>query len=440
MHKFKKYNVEATDENVKLSIQENKYDRAKSVKSFIEGLEMIDDNVSISLDAKWGEGKTFYVRQIEMTLKYLTKRKLDQDISDLEDSFSGSVLKNIILEKTYLPIYYNAWLYDNHNDPLLSLIYVILKECKKYISTTIDEKSLSDKAISLLSSLSLSLPFVQISGDFEKIKEDFQGKDLLKEIKTAEQSKELVKQMLDEVIVEEAQKLVIFIDELDRCKPSYAIEMLERVKHYFDDERIIFVMSVNKEQLVHSISNYYGDLFNATGYLNKFFDITVYLPEIPTYMKRNDILKINQEQYYLREIVEDLSEYFRLSLRDKIIFQQKIESTSKHYYNDTTAQGCMITMFVPIIIVLDIVDQSLRKKFVEGTGEIFKELCEKVSGIYKMICRFGDGNTNEEKFKEGFEKILEVYEYTFKGGKNNSMKLDVSRDLKDICVRVCNGE
>lgn len=50
-----------------------------------------------------------------------------------------------------------------------------------------------------------------------------------------------MKQIFDEVIVEHAQKLVIFIDELDRCRPSFALEMLERLKHYFDDDRIILL-------------------------------------------------------------------------------------------------------------------------------------------------------------------------------------------------------
>lgn len=49
--------------------------------------------------------------------------------------------------------------------------------------------------------------------------------------------------------------------------------MLERIKHYFDDERIIFIVSVNKEQLVHTISKCYGYGFDSKGYLNKFFDL-----------------------------------------------------------------------------------------------------------------------------------------------------------------------
>ena len=63
----------------------------------------------------------------------------------------------------------------------------------------------------------------------EGIKDALTVEDILKNINTAEEIRELVKNILDSVIIEKAQRLVIFIDELDRCRPSYAIEMLERI-------------------------------------------------------------------------------------------------------------------------------------------------------------------------------------------------------------------
>ncbi|WP_434311857.1 KAP family P-loop NTPase fold protein [Hominifimenecus sp. rT4P-3] len=441
MKKYKKYNIEATDDFIKRAIENDTYSRASSIKNFIEGLDLIDTNVFISLDAKWGEGKTFYIRQIEMTLKYLSKKRLEQDVSDLEETFSKSVLKSINMENTYFPIYYNAWLYDCHTDPLMSLLYVLIKECEKYVSTTINTKSRGDTLISLLSSCTLSLPFVQISGDFEKIKQSFTGKDILEEIKTAEELKDTVKKILNEILIENSQKLVIFIDELDRCKPSYAVEMLERIKHYFDDERIIFIASLNKAQLVHTISKFYGESFDSTGYLNKFFDINIYLPEIPKHLKANDILQTNDGQYLVRQIVEDLSEYYNLSLRDTIIFKGNMNSTSKQNYCDYLAHGCILSIFVPIIQVLDIVSQKKKNEFIYDQGEIFEELCKNVRSIHRAVCKFGGSNLDsEESYKIGFEKIFKVYKCTFGKEKQYDGSLEIPRDLKNICLRVCNGE
>ena len=90
---MKKLAQEATIENVLESIKENKYNRTQDVIDFIMALEQIEGNMFISLDAKWGAGKTFYVRQIEQTLNYLTKRAKKVEIDEsIETAFSKSLL------------------------------------------------------------------------------------------------------------------------------------------------------------------------------------------------------------------------------------------------------------------------------------------------------------------------------------------------------------
>ena len=73
--------------------------------------------------------------------------------------------------------------------------------------------------------------------------------------------------------------LVIFIDELDRCRPSYAIELLEIAKHFFSVDHIVFVLAVNRAELAHSIKAFYGGDFDAMGYLRRFIDIDFRLPD-----------------------------------------------------------------------------------------------------------------------------------------------------------------
>ena len=72
------------------------------------------------------------------------------------------------------------------------------------------------------------------------------------------------------------------MDELDRCRPSYAVRLLERIEHYFINDRITFVFSVNLEQLQHTIKNFYGNDFDACRYLDRFFDLRLSLPPINT--------------------------------------------------------------------------------------------------------------------------------------------------------------
>lgn len=64
----------------------------------------------------------------------------------------------------------------------------------------------------------------------------------------------------------------IFIDELDRCRPTFAIELLERVKHFFDVDGCIFVIATDTQQLTHSVKAIYGEGFSADRYIKRFFD------------------------------------------------------------------------------------------------------------------------------------------------------------------------
>ena len=73
--------------------------------------------------------------------------------------------------------------------------------------------------------------------------------------------------------------LVILIDELDRCRPSYAVNLLEVAKHFFEVDRVFFVLAVNRSELEHSIQALYGAEFDAAGYLRRFIDMDFRLPD-----------------------------------------------------------------------------------------------------------------------------------------------------------------
>ena len=68
------------------------------------------------------------------------------------------------------------------------------------------------------------------------------------------------------------------VDELDRCSPDYAVEVLQLLEHVFHTEHVVFVVAVNQSELIHSIRSFYGEGFNAEGYLERFFDDILPLP------------------------------------------------------------------------------------------------------------------------------------------------------------------
>jgi len=76
----------------------------------------------------------------------------------------------------------------------------------------------------------------------------------------------------------EDKPVVIIIDELDRCRPAFAVRLLERIKHYFDVPNLVFVLVMNRRQLVSAIKGVYGADTDAETYLGKFLHLTLTLP------------------------------------------------------------------------------------------------------------------------------------------------------------------
>lgn len=438
---MKKATLDATDENILQLIKEqNITSRNSEIKDFVEALDTIEGNMFISLDARWGGGKTFYVRQIEKTLEYLTMKKFGTDdiqdeLNKMKPYFVGTALEEVALKNSYFPVYYNAWLYDDHTDPLLSLLYVVVKKCGKIINPQLTKEK-SDRIKQMLQSIQVNFPFFSING--EQVVNAVSNKNIFEEIQLAEDIRNEVKLIFDEVIVEQAQKLVIFIDELDRCRPSYALEMLERIKHYFDDDRIIFVVSVNKEQLTHTITTYYGEGFDSTGYLNKFFDIEAYLPTLS--INNNEINEYRSDQRWLNRFTNMLNKYYRLTLRDALIYNQRIESLSAiSEINDYSLGGCCLSLLIPIIIALDIKDAKIKTEFLNGNREFFEEINE-LDEIRSFYGCFDDPNKEkEERIALGKERIMAVYDYAFKNDTNalNKVSIDIAdvRGFKEKCLK-----
>ena len=71
--------------------------------------------------------------------------------------------------------------------------------------------------------------------------------------------------------------VVIVVDELDRCLPTYSIKVLERLHHIFDElDNVIVIVSMDKKQLEHSIRAIYGQI-DVDTYLRKFISFKVSL-------------------------------------------------------------------------------------------------------------------------------------------------------------------
>lgn len=164
-----------------------------------------------------------------------------------------------------------------------------------------------------------------------------------------------------------SKPVVVLVDELDRCRPTYAIEMLEVIKHFFTTENLVFVIATDTEQLSHSIKAVYGNDFDSQQYLKRFFDRKVTLPEpdIEHYLKAKSVdfsaySDLDLFPYKHRQLsfcIGLIAKAYDLKIRDVDQLTTKLESCLRSILQTKTVSGKK--QFVNICaLIIGIIEQD----------------------------------------------------------------------------------
>ena len=268
---------------------QNEFNRKPIAENIIRLLTSPIDLSPMVIDGGWGTGKTEFCQKLI--------RLMQQQHPD------------------YQPVYIDAFRSDHSGEPLLALLAEIIKACtpedtgeqpseqRKNITRKVAKaarfgiKTVAKAAASHLLKQSTD----DLAEEFQQIMNDGQDADslaetvtdaaatiashtidatveaLLKEQIEAEKNLETLKACLKELAAD--KPIILFIDELDRCRPDYAVDMLEVIKHVFDVENVKVVLVTNTKQLRAAINHRYGMEVDAQKYLDKFLKYSFALPD-----------------------------------------------------------------------------------------------------------------------------------------------------------------
>ena len=238
-------------------------DRKKQADILTRVVQTIEGPCAIAVDAAWGAGKTTFLKMWAQQLR----------------------------GQGFPVVEFNAWETDSSGDPFVALASEITKNIAEESGQPADAIGEKAKHAALDLVRKAAPGVIRVATSFIPVVGSEVGNVLgsiaeqkLAGYQQAQQSvvefKSALEKLADTLWDFAGQKpLVVFIDELDRCRPSYAIELLETGKHIFAVNRVVFVIAVNRSELSHSVKVLYGNDFGADGYLRRFFDIDFRLPE-----------------------------------------------------------------------------------------------------------------------------------------------------------------
>ena len=239
-----------------------KYDllgRKESVEVLTHLIGSLEGPCVLAVDAEWGNGKTTF---LNIWAKYLRNQK-------------------------FPIVQFNAWATDFSGDPFIVLSKELTGGLKEYTDESMAQK-IEDGAKAVLQwtvpnlirfgAASIPLAGAEVGQALASY-----ARERLSAYQAAQKSVETFRDTLQDMAAEvstseDGRPLIVMIDELDRCRPSYAVELLEVAKHLFAVDHIVFVLAVNRSELAHSIKALYGADFDAKGYLRRFFDVDFVLP------------------------------------------------------------------------------------------------------------------------------------------------------------------
>ena len=266
------------------------------------------------IDGGWGTGKTEFCQKLI--------RLMQQQHPD------------------YQPVYIDAFRSDHSGEPLLALLAEIIKTCtppkdsdEKLIEEHKDRIRRITKAAGFLMKTVakaavghvLKQNTDDLAEELQQIMNDDQEADslaetvtdaaatiashtidatveaLLKEQIEAEKNLETLKACLKELAAD--KPIILFIDELDRCRPDYAVDMLEVIKHVFDIENVKVVLVTNTKQLRAAINHRYGAEVDAQKYLDKFLKYNFALPDKVVAQTEQDRVWVSI--YHFERLIKD---------------------------------------------------------------------------------------------------------------------------------------
>ena len=369
----------------------DKLDREDQVRAVTGLLRNLDGPCVLAIDSAWGSGKTVFLKMLAQNMR--------------NDGFHVAE--------------FNAWETDFSTDPLIALFSAL----EPTLNMTPEDKgkTVMRAGAALVSKLaSSSVPFMPdiasaVTDAGEQTQTTFKAR-----LKAHRETVEAIQRFKDELesVKDDHFPVVICVDELDRCRPNYALEFLEIAKHIFDADGVSFILAVNMSELAHSVEALYGSNFDGRTYLRRFVDHVLYLPKpdrtrfVDHLLESVGLSHVTDPSRMIRAFFNDfVLETSDISLRD---VEQAICHLGIALRTITPAQhefGVPLESIITVLMVVRIVAPDTYHGFMQGEISDLKVVRE----ANRRAGRSDDWWQPEQNLVYGLPRRIAIWEAIIAG-------------------------
>lgn len=390
-------------------------ERASLSKQLSELVERIETPIVLALDDTWGSGKTFFLK------RWVTAHQKENE---------GSAVT----------VYFDAFENDYLSDPLISILAAVSERIPKDQQSTLQKlRGVAAKLVKPSIGIALSLATFGAKQYLNEIGDVFtdalksEATDATQDLWSAERErKDAVKdfrELLADLTREKDAPIVIVIDELDRCRPDYALSVLEIIKHFFAVPKVHFILGINGSALENSVKARYGADIDAENYLRKFINVSFTLPRVVGAPNDRKVIEV-----YAANLISDMdlpqkisnrcvnlishvSKNNEVSLRDVGKILSKIALLPQEISEKNFLRGWIDILCA--LLVSSVVNPKLHRKLLSASA-YFEEILDFVGASMTSVTYSFEDSPNPDYdhdttywvvvmlFCCGFEKLEEV--------------------------------
>lgn len=426
-----KFYSDDNNEHIIETLLNDSLSRNKMLINFMKVVSSNSSNDIFAINGGWGTGKTFFVKQLELLINFINnydengnlineylktneltclKNLTDDQKGKLNTFINNKNLREIFDSNQTNCLYFNAWEYDNNENPILSIIYKLINDFP-YLSAKFP-KAEENVFMGILDTVSTHL-----TNGCLKVSEIAGCENLVKDIITSEELKSKINTMFDMLISENCNHVILVVDELDRCKPTFALKLLENLKHYINDDRITIVLVTNIYQLSNTIKNIYGSKFDVDEYLDKIIDITFTLKHIDRreYIKTLGLESLTGSSNWFSEVVISYINFRNLEMRSINRFIKMMSMYEDYIYLSLSRRGNIYKLleyiFLPYYLGEQIFNTTSHNKFIKGLG--FDEFYNYIASNDKLLsiiddCLYSYIKSEERHYRDDMKKLYDL--------------------------------